>query len=65
MLIVTVIAFSLENDVAPSEVGKESILQSSHVAEKCSQGKFLTVAELSSATDKSSGLAAIDMVYIL
>ncbi|XP_054804413.1 uncharacterized protein LOC129307463 isoform X2 [Prosopis cineraria] len=51
----------LENTVASSEVSKDSTLQSGHTIEKCSQGKFLTVTELSSSADRSSGLAAIDM----
>ncbi|KAK4272644.1 hypothetical protein QN277_021167 [Acacia crassicarpa] len=51
----------LENAVAPSEVSKYSTLQSCHTMEKCSQAKFLTVTELSSSADRSSGLAAIDM----
>ncbi|KAI9122037.1 hypothetical protein K1719_006726 [Acacia pycnantha] len=51
----------LENVVAPSEVSKDSTLQSCHTIEKGSQGKFLTVTELSSSADRSSGLAAIDM----
>ncbi|KAK7337349.1 hypothetical protein VNO77_17916 [Canavalia gladiata] len=54
----------LENSVASSEVNKDGALQAcqSQTNENCSQGKFLTVAELSSAADRSSGLAtAIDM----
>ncbi|KAL4304979.1 hypothetical protein AHAS_Ahas16G0032400 [Arachis hypogaea] len=48
-------AFSL----SPAHDGK---LQASQTNEKCSQGKFLNVAELSSAADRSSGsAAAIDM----
>ncbi|XP_028784777.1 uncharacterized protein LOC114740738 isoform X2 [Neltuma alba] len=51
----------LENTVASSEANKDSTLQSCHTIEKCSQGKFLTVTELSSSADRSSGWAAIDM----
>lgn len=64
LLILFLIVVSLENIVASSEVIKDGVLQACHTTEKCSQGKFLTVAELSSAADRSTGLAAaIDMVY--
>ncbi|MED6106202.1 hypothetical protein PIB30_002655 [Stylosanthes scabra] len=52
----------MENSVASAEVGKDGGLQASQTNEMCSQGKFLNVAELSSAADRSSGsAAAIDM----
>ncbi|KAK7284747.1 hypothetical protein RJT34_19500 [Clitoria ternatea] len=44
------------------EVGKDAVLQACQTNERCSQGKFHSVSELSSTGDKSSGLAgAIDM----
>ncbi|QHN84632.1 uncharacterized protein DS421_16g530330 [Arachis hypogaea] len=53
---------SCPRSVASTEVGKDGKLQASQTNEKCSQGKFLNVAELSSAADRSSGsAAAIDM----
>ncbi|XP_061372133.1 uncharacterized protein LOC133314644 [Gastrolobium bilobum] len=53
---------SLENSIASSEVAMDDVLQGCQANEKCSQGKFLSVAELSSAADRTSGLeAAIDM----
>ncbi|XP_015969241.1 uncharacterized protein LOC107492705 [Arachis duranensis] len=52
----------LENSVASTDVVEADNLQASQTNEKCSQGKFLNVAELSSAADRSSGsAAAIDM----
>ncbi|KAK7325363.1 hypothetical protein VNO77_29525 [Canavalia gladiata] len=56
----------LENFVASSEVSKDGVLQAcqSQTNERCCQGKFVTFAKLSSAANRSSGLAAvIDMVY--
>ncbi|KAI4300615.1 hypothetical protein L6164_033971 [Bauhinia variegata] len=50
-----------ENSVVSSETSKDAVLQACQTTEKCSQGKFLSVTELSSAPDRSSGLAAIDM----
>lgn len=51
----------LENSVPSSEVSKDGVLQACQTFEKCSQGKFLRVNELSSAADTSCGSAAIDM----
>ncbi|KAE9585333.1 hypothetical protein Lalb_Chr25g0287841 [Lupinus albus] len=52
----------LKNSVASIEVSKGGVLQACQTTEKCSQGKFLSVSELSSAADRSSGLAApVDM----
>ncbi|KAI4348844.1 hypothetical protein L6164_009514 [Bauhinia variegata] len=51
----------LENSVVSSEASKDAVLQACQTIEKCIQGKFLSVTELSSAADRSSGLAAIDM----
>ncbi|KAL2953863.1 hypothetical protein AAZX31_19G189600 [Glycine max] len=51
----------LENSVTSSEVSKDSVLQSCQTFQKCSQGKFRSVSELSSAADKSCGTAAIDL----
>ncbi|XP_057431794.1 uncharacterized protein LOC130724549 isoform X2 [Lotus japonicus] len=47
---------------ATCEVRKVGLLQACQTNENCSQGKFLSVAEISSVADRSSGLAAsIDM----
>ncbi|KAL5135587.1 hypothetical protein HKD37_03G008462 [Glycine soja] len=51
----------LENSVTSSEVSKASVLQSCQTFEKWSQGKFRSVAELSSAVDTSCGTATIDL----
>ncbi|OIW05186.1 hypothetical protein TanjilG_19817, partial [Lupinus angustifolius] len=52
----------LKNSVASTEVSIDGVLQACQTTEKCSQGKFLSVSELSSAADRSSGLAApVDM----
>ncbi|KAG4916555.1 hypothetical protein JHK87_054112 [Glycine soja] len=51
----------LENSVTSSEVSKDSVLQSCQTFQKCSQGKFRSVSELSSAADNSCGTAAIDL----
>ncbi|KAF7818889.1 Protein downstream neighbor of Son [Senna tora] len=51
----------LENSVASTEVSKDGVLQTRQTIQKCSQGKFLSVTDLSSAADRSSGLAAIDL----
>ncbi|KAF7804199.1 protein downstream neighbor of Son-like [Senna tora] len=51
----------MENTTTSGEGSKDGILQSSHTIEKCSQGKFLSVTELSSSADRSLGSAAIDM----
>ncbi|TKY61886.1 downstream neighbor of Son [Spatholobus suberectus] len=50
-----------ENSVPSGEVSKDGVLQACQTFEKCSQGKFLSVAELSSAADTSCGSASIDM----
>ncbi|KAK7244751.1 hypothetical protein RIF29_39577 [Crotalaria pallida] len=51
-----------KNSVGSTEVSKDGVLQACQTTEKCSQGKFLSVSELSSAVDRSSGLATgIDM----
>jgi len=46
-----------------SQTNKDSVLQPCQTFEKCSQGKFLSVSELSTAVDKSCGSGAIDLVY--
>ncbi|KHN22583.1 hypothetical protein glysoja_037733 [Glycine soja] len=51
----------LKNSVTSSEVSKASVLQSCQTFEKWSQGKFRSVAELSSAVDTSCGMATIDL----
>ncbi|XP_061374534.1 uncharacterized protein LOC133316767, partial [Gastrolobium bilobum] len=51
----------LEGCAASNEVSKDDVLQACQTIAKCSQGNFLSVAELSSAAHKSSGLSAIDM----
>ncbi|CAL0326692.1 unnamed protein product [Lupinus luteus] len=52
----------LKNSIASTEVSKDVVLQACQTTEKCSQGKFLSVSELSSTADRSSGLAApVDM----
>ncbi|KAK7396798.1 hypothetical protein VNO78_17957 [Psophocarpus tetragonolobus] len=51
----------LENSVPSGEVSKDSVLQSCQTFEKCNQGKFRSVSELSAAADTSGGSAAIDL----
>ncbi|KAE9621717.1 hypothetical protein Lalb_Chr01g0017711 [Lupinus albus] len=52
----------LKNSVASTEVSIDGVLQACQTTEKCSQGKFLSVSELSSAAGRSPGLAApVDM----
>ncbi|MCI43877.1 putative downstream neighbor of Son-like protein, partial [Trifolium medium] len=51
-----------ENSAASGEVTEDSVLQASETKKKYTQGKFLSVADLSSSVDRSSGVAAIDMV---
>jgi len=55
--------FSFEKFATSGEVTKDGVLQAGETNEKCSEGKFLSVADLSSAVDRSSGAANIDMVY--
>ena len=54
---------SPENSVASVDVPKDDVLNAHRTLEKCSQGTFLSVTELSSGGQKLSGLATIDMVY--
>lgn len=62
--ILFLIVVSMENPVASRELDKDGVLQACQTNEKCSEGKFLSVAELSSAADRYSGsAAAIDMVF--
>ena len=61
-MILLIIVVSFENSAVSNEIGKDSVLQACQTMEKCKQGKFLSVTELSSTADRSSGLAAIDMV---
>jgi len=58
-----VFVFSLDKSATSGEVTKDGVLQAGETNEKCSEGKFLSVADLSSAVDRSSGAANIDMVY--
>ncbi|XP_004494284.1 uncharacterized protein [Cicer arietinum] len=51
----------LEKCAASGEVTKDGALQAGETNDKCSQGKFLSVADLSSTVDRSAGAAAIDM----
>ncbi|OIW11398.1 hypothetical protein TanjilG_10716 [Lupinus angustifolius] len=52
----------LKNSVASTEVSKDGVLHACQTTEKCNQGKFLSVSELSSAADRTSGLTApVDM----
>ncbi|CAI8614973.1 unnamed protein product [Vicia faba] len=50
-----------EKSAASGEVTKDAVQQAEETNEKCSQAKFLSVADLSSDVDRSSGGAAIDM----
>ncbi|RDX97038.1 Protein downstream neighbor of Son [Mucuna pruriens] len=50
-----------ENSCLENSVNKDGVLQACQTFEKCSQGKFLSVAEISSAAGSSCGSAAIDM----
>ncbi|CAJ1881385.1 unnamed protein product [Sphenostylis stenocarpa] len=51
----------LENFVVSGEASKNSVLQSCQIFEKCSQGKFRSVSELSSAADTFCASGAIDL----
>lgn len=51
----------LEKSATSGEVTKDGVLQAGETNEKCSEGKFLSVADLSSAVDRSSGAVNIDM----
>ncbi|KAG5026988.1 hypothetical protein JHK86_022902 [Glycine max] len=46
------------------KVCKDSVLQSCQTFEKCSQGKFRSVSELSSTADTSCGIVVIDLLSI-
>ena len=59
-----VISCSREGSVA-SEDAKDGAAQVFQSIGKCSQSTFRSVNEISSVSDKSSGLATIDMVYDL
>ncbi|KAI5425230.1 uncharacterized protein LOC127125502 [Lathyrus oleraceus] len=50
-----------EKPAASGEATKDGAPQAEETNEKCSQGKFLSVADLSSDVDRSSGETAIDM----
>ncbi|KAL9332178.1 hypothetical protein ACSQ67_001788 [Phaseolus vulgaris] len=51
----------LETSVVSGQASKDSGLQSCQIFEKCSQGKFLSVSELSTAVETSCGSGAIDL----
>jgi len=46
-----------------TQTGKDSVLQPCQTFEKCSQGRFRSVSELSTAVDTFCGSGAIDLVY--
>ncbi|XVF07479.1 hypothetical protein REPUB_Repub06bG0142700 [Reevesia pubescens] len=50
-----------ENSVDSVDVPKDDVLNSHRTLEKCSQGTFRSVTELSSGGQKLSGLATVDM----
>ncbi|XP_022747444.1 protein downstream neighbor of Son-like isoform X2 [Durio zibethinus] len=50
-----------ENSVASVDVPKDDVLDAHRTLEKCSQGTFLSVTELSSGGQNLSGLATVDM----
>ncbi|XP_027914940.1 protein downstream neighbor of Son [Vigna unguiculata] len=50
-----------ETSDVSSQTNKDSVLQPCQTFEKCSQGKFLSVSELSTAVDKCCGSGAIDL----
>jgi hypothetical protein len=52
----------LEKSAASGEVTEDSVLKASETKKKYDEGKFLSVADLSSAVDRSSGVGAIDLV---
>ncbi|KAL4606748.1 hypothetical protein ACB092_09G125900 [Castanea dentata] len=52
---------SRESSVTSSEDAKDGVAQVFHSIGKCSQSTFRSVNEISSVSDKSSGLATIDM----
>ncbi|XVE96225.1 hypothetical protein REPUB_Repub02eG0203400 [Reevesia pubescens] len=50
-----------ENSVATVDVPKDDVPSAHRTLEKCNQGTFLSVTELSSGGQKLSGLATVDM----
>ncbi|KAK8713602.1 hypothetical protein V6N13_148814 [Hibiscus sabdariffa] len=50
-----------QNSVASVDVPKDDVPNAHRTLEKCSQGTFLSVSELSSGGQKLSGLATVDM----
>ncbi|XVE61346.1 hypothetical protein DITRI_Ditri06bG0032100 [Diplodiscus trichospermus] len=50
-----------DNSVASVDVPKDDVPNAHRTLEKCSQGTFLSVTELSSGGQKLSGLATVDM----
>ncbi|GMI63312.1 hypothetical protein like AT3G54750 [Hibiscus trionum] len=50
-----------QNSVASVDIPKDDVPNGHRILEKCSQGTFLSVTELSSGGQKLSGLATVDM----
>ncbi|XWS43307.1 hypothetical protein CRYUN_Cryun16bG0091700 [Craigia yunnanensis] len=50
-----------QNSIASVDVPKDDVSNAHQTLEKCSQGTFLSVTELSSGGQKLSGLATVDM----
>ena len=55
---------SQEESVGTTEVAKTDAVQASQTVGKSSQSIFRSVTELSLGDNKSSGIAAVDMVYV-
>lgn len=53
------------NSVAAAEASKDGVVQARQIIEKCSQSTFRSVTELSLGSERSFGLATVDMVYFL
>ena len=54
---------SPENSDASVDVPKDDVSNAHRTLEKCSQGTFRSVTELSSGGQKLSDLGTVDMVY--
>lgn len=49
------------NNVASAEASKDGVLEARQIIEKCSQSTFRSVTELSQGSERSFGLATVDM----
>lgn len=53
------------NNVVSAEASKDGVLEARQIIEKCSQSTFRSVTELSQGSERSFGLATVDMVCFL